>query len=200
MGGPPGSRCLSGPRSDSEWMPSPPLLPISLPCALASPHLLGPRHSSRNSASTVAARMAGHAEEEAMLHPRAGRMHWAGRGREDRRESCGRQGGCGLCPFGEGPDRGRVPAGSSLSRGSESSSLARMLRMQAPPKTWQDAAKWARTPGKDGKWIVDSCPGPPLPSQVPLSPSSLSPQPGRWLLRWPRTLHCWLKKRPLEFP
>lgn len=59
---------------------------------------------------------------------------------------------------------------------------------------------WARIPGKDGRWIADSGPGPPLPSLVPLSPLSLSPQPGHWLLRWPLTPHCWLRKRPLEFP
>lgn len=49
--------------------------------------------------------------------------------------------------------------------------LARMLRMQAPPRTWQGTVGRARTPGKDGRWIANSCPG--LPSPLPFTPAWL---------------------------
>lgn len=130
--------------------------PITLPCSLASPHLPGPRHNSRNRASAVTARTAGRGEEAAMAAPggQEGNARIAGLcagGLTRRRAGC-RWAGAACVPDGAGPagrERCQRAAGQAASRSaSESCSPAPRPRtlavLAATPSTFGGRAQRGR--------------------------------------------------------
>lgn len=131
--------------------------------SLESPHLPGPRHSSRNRASEVTARTAGRADEAAMAAPggqegnACAASRCAGglvRGREGRRRA-----GAACVPIWAGP-AGRARCHRAVSQESASKPCSpaaalrpRMLVMLAPPRT---ARGWAQ---RGGNQQGSGCPG-----------------------------------------